>query len=246
MDTLQKLDNVKLYAISIGVVVVIVSLVLYFTSFRFAKTETRISLPNIVAKGRGDIPACVKCHGEKGQGNDETGVPRLASLNAEYINKQLLDYSKQRRQLPDILKEPYTPSRLDAVMSELASQLSSKEKKEIALYYSNLPFTYKPLSFESSRIAKGEVIVRMGKPAQGVPACIHCHGDQLQGFGAEFPPLIGQPAKYLVKQLNDWRAGLRQNDALGIMRNIANQLDDEDVLSVVAYISSIPISGKQQ
>jgi len=32
------------------------------------------------------------------------------------------------------------------------------------------------------------------------------------GVGEHFPPLAGQPASYLVAQLNAWRDGTRSND----------------------------------
>lgn len=81
-----------------------------------------------------------------------------------------------------------------------------------------------------------------GKPEYGVPACASCHGKNLQGFEALFPPLAGQPPRYIVKQINDWQVGKRDNDHQALMKNVANQLTDGDKANLSAYIANLSYS----
>ena len=47
-----------------------------------------------------------------------------------------------------------------------------------------------------------------------------------------------QHEDYLVKQLMDFRAGIRTNDPEGVMRTIAAQLSDKDVSDLATYIAA--------
>ena len=43
----------------------------------------------ISTQGANGAPACVTCHGAKGEGNPSAGFPRLAGLGAKYLTEQL-------------------------------------------------------------------------------------------------------------------------------------------------------------
>jgi cytochrome c553 len=85
-----------------------------------------------------------------------------------------------------------------------------------------------------------------GDPAKGAELfnmCMTCHGEQGQGIEAQGAPRIaGQNASYLVRQLQNFRTGLRGaqvgDDYGALMSNFARMLpDDQAVEDVAAYIA---------
>lgn len=66
-------------------------------------------------------------------------------------------------------------------------------------------------------------------------ACIGCHGPTGNSFVPSFPSLAGQPADYIVKQIQDFKSGERQN---AMMTNIALGISDDDSLDIAAYYQS--------
>lgn len=67
-----------------------------------------------------NIPACLACHGERGQGKDQT--PRLAGQHADYLVKQLSVFQR-------------TDERPDgAVMKIIAHDLTEANKLDVAVY----------------------------------------------------------------------------------------------------------------
>ena len=74
--------------------------------------------------------------------------------------------------------------------------------------------------------------------SQKVQMCQGCHG--IPGWRTAFPEvyevpkLAGQHPAYLVKALQEYRAGERSHPT---MRSIAAQLSDQDMLDLAAYYS---------
>src|SRR5690606_15193688 len=79
--------------------------------------------PEVIAtKGDGAIVACATCHGSDGAG---TGTfPRLAGLNAEYMRRQLEDFTNGRRE--------------NAVMQPIAEALGEEGWVAMSNYYANM------------------------------------------------------------------------------------------------------------
>ena len=67
--------------------------------------------------------------------------------------------------------------------------------------------------------------------------CAACHGPDGQALQAEFPNLAGQGAKYIVKQLQDYKSGTRNNP---IMLGMAAGLSDQDMADLGAHFESLP------
>lgn len=83
----------------------------------------------------------------------------------------------------------------------------------------------------------GAVIVKHGNAA-GALACATCHGENGIGQGpANFVRLAGLNQAYLVKQLNDFASGAREN---AIMKPIASALTDAEKVAVARYFSALP------
>jgi cytochrome c553 len=70
-------------------------------------------------------------------------------------------------------------------------------------------------------------------------ACQTCHG--LDGLSKlpEAPHLAGQPQRYLVKSLDDYRKGARKHE---MMTLVVKDLTDQDIADLAAYYGAIEIS----
>jgi cytochrome c553 len=166
---------------------------------------------------------CVACH--TATGNSATPAnPKIAGLNAEYINKQLTNFKSGERKSP--------------VMAGIAKDLNSQDMLNLAAYFSaQQP---KPGTSKDQELALlGQKIYRGGVQGAGVPACASCHGPQGKGIPTQFPRLAGQHGDYIYSQLNAFRVGTRANDAAKMMRSIAAKMTDADMKAVSSYIQGL-------
>jgi len=69
--------------------------------------------------------------------------------------------------------------------------------------------------------------------------CQTCHGLDGQAKLPEAPNLAGQTELYLIKSLQDYRAGTRKNDTMSI---VAAALKDQDISDLAAYYAAIPFT----
>lgn len=65
--------------------------------------------------------------------------------------------------------------------------------------------------------------------------CGACHNPDGNSTISVNPKLAGQGAKYLAKQLHDFKSGARANP---VMMGMAGPLSDQDILDLAAYFSS--------
>ncbi|WP_460415692.1 c-type cytochrome [Pseudomonas sp. microsymbiont 2] len=168
--------------------------------------------------------ACLGCHGPDGKGIAAAGFPRLAGLPAGYLAKQLHDFR--------------AGSRKQAVMEPLAKALDDAEIEAVSAYLANLPADTAP-DLRRQQIA-GDPATRLalyGDWSRNIPGCVQCHGPGGSGVGEHFPPLAGQPAGYLVAQLNAWRDGSRSNDPNQLMLDVAKAMTDAEVKAVAEYFA---------
>ncbi len=166
---------------------------------------------------------CAACHAADGN-SPIAANPKLAGLNAEYLNKQLADFKSGGRK--------------NAVMSGMVASLSPQDMLNLAAYYSaQQP---KPGTSSDQALALlGQKIYRGGVQGAGVPACASCHGAQGKGIPVQFPRLAGQHGDYIYTQLNNFRVLDRTNDAALMMRSIAAKMTDADMKAVSAYIQGL-------
>ncbi len=195
----------------------------------------------IFNNGKGAAAPCMSCHGDKGQGSDDMGAPRLAGQGAAYIIKQLADFANDKR----------TPTGVGAVMPGFAKELSEQDRQDVAAYVHSLQG--EELSNLKSITAVpvgqpylGQVIAKFGVKDK-VSACQSCHGYNGRGAAPVFPMIGRQRYVYLVNQLKNWRANAedikggvvaRTNDPAGMMRAIAQKLTDDDINNVAAFLAT--------
>ena len=196
-----------------------------------AATSAFASTPAAGPASKGDPKAaesivtqvCAACHAMDGN-SAAAANPKLAGLNAEYLNKQLNDYKSGARK--------------NAIMSGIVAKLSPQDMLNLAAYYSAQqpkPGTSK----DQERALLGRKIYHGGVQGAGVPACASCHGPQGKGIPTQFPRLAGQHGDYIYTQLNAFRVEARANDAAKMMRSIAAKMTDADMKAVSAYIQGL-------
>jgi cytochrome c553 len=86
-------------------------------------------------------------------------------------------------------------------------------------------------------LAKGEALVAKGGPGKTV-ACAPCHGSDLKGLGP-LPSIAGRSPSYMFRQFYDFRHGARTGEWSPLMAQVVSNLDQEDMLAIVAYLASI-------
>ncbi|MFN2309076.1 MAG: cytochrome c [Gammaproteobacteria bacterium] len=73
-------------------------------------------------------------------------------------------------------------------------------------------------------------------------ACASCHGTDGNSANPDWPSLAGQHAKYLAKQLADFKSGDRSNP---LMSPMVAPLSPQDIADIAAFYASQPLTGGQ-
>lgn len=170
---------------------------------------------------------CVTCHNADGN-STISGNPRLAQQHADYLYKQLVDYSPGQGQAK--------PARENPVMNGFASQLSDADKRNVAAWFSSQ--AAKP-AFARSKdtLELGQRIWRAGIPEKQVPACAGCHGPAGSGIPAQYPRIAGQHAEYTETTLKNFREGARRNNPT--MQQIASRLSDAEIRALADFAQGL-------
>jgi len=172
---------------------------------------------------------CSACH-EGTSANPAHLIPTLDGMDAASIFKQLADYRSGKRQW--------------GVMGAIAQALTIQDSADVAAYFStrtgqlqaNLP----------ERVPEGGRAFRQsdpaarlgfaGDPQRGIAPCSACHGPG--GFRLGAPPLTGQYAAYIERQLGSFAQGIRHNDIYEQMRAIARQLTPDEMKALADFYGS--------
>ena len=167
----------------------------------------------------GDVAAkaqvCAACHGQNGNSTDPQ-YPVLAGQNSRYIYLQLKDFKEGRRHDPQ--------------MDPMAAPLSRDDMLALADFFSKQKQA--PVGFKADP-AK----VAAGKKRSDEVLCPMCHLGEFAGQN-EIPRVAGQHYQYVKKQLSDFKARRRTNDA-GNMTSVASTLSDTDIENLAQYITSL-------
>jgi len=191
--------------------------------------EARQLGATLASQGASNVTACASCHGPNGEGNAQTGFPRLAGQSYAYLLHELNSY--------------FDESRVQPVMSALAKVMSSAQREAGAAYYASLgnaPVVAASAPARAAAASRGRQLASSGDEARAVQACANCHGPDGVGVGASYPYLAGQHAAYLVATLGAWRDGTRHNDPSGQMPIIAKALTEADLQAVASHYAQLP------
>jgi cytochrome c553 len=161
------------------------------------------------------VAICAACHGQTGN-NDNPQYPVLAGQSARYIYLQLKDFKEGRRHDPN--------------MDPIVQPLSRDDMLALADYFSKQKATPSTFKADASKVEAGR------KKSEEV-LCTMCH---LGGFIGqnEIPRVAGQHYEYIKKQLSDFKARRRTNDA-GNMTSVASTLSDTDIENLAQYVTSL-------
>jgi cytochrome c553 len=165
--------------------------------------------------GEKKAESCAACHGPAG--NSPSGqFPILAGQTFRYVFLQLRDFKEGRRK--------------DPVMSPMAEPLSREDMVDLAEYFAQQK--PKPIAFKADAAR-----VERGRKKADETLCTMCHLGGFKGQN-EIPRVAGQWPDYVVKQLKDFKARTRTNDA-GNMTSVAQTLSDEDIIDLAHYTGSL-------
>ena len=173
------------------------------------------------AQAQSDAPAppkaeaCAACHGPNGN-STQTQYPILAGQTARYLYLQLKDFQEGRR--------------VNELMTPMAAGLSRDEMRAISDWFAKQKPAPQTFKVDPER-------ARLGKLKSDETLCTMCH---LGGFAGqnEIPRVAGQHYDYIVKQLSDFKARKRTNDA-GNMTSVARTLNAEDIENLAQYITGL-------
>ncbi|MDH4060647.1 MAG: cytochrome c4 [Aquincola sp.] len=155
---------------------------------------------------------CSACHGENGRSTIPTN-PVLAGQTSRYLYLQLRDFQEGRRSDPQ--------------MSPIVKDLTRDELRELADWFSKQKPPVQSFNVDPAK-------AKLGKAKADETLCTMCH---LGGFAGqnEIPRVAGQNYDYIVKQLADFKARRRTNDA-GNMTSVSNTLSDADIENLAHYL----------
>lgn len=194
----------------------------------------RLAGATLAQKGGNGIPACMTCHGAKGEGQAAAGFPRLAGQAEAYLLKQLEAFSSGKRK--------------NAQMAPIANALDAGQMRDVANYYASLPDwkqTNAP-DTDSAQYAEGRKIATEGDWTKEMPACFACHGPTGEGIAPHFPALAGQPSGYTQAQLIAWKSAKRTNDPQGLMQSVAEKMTPEEITAVSLYLENPSFPGREK
>ncbi len=158
---------------------------------------------------------CFACHGANGN-SQNPDYPVLAGQSWRYIYIELKDFKEGRRSDPQ--------------MSPMAANLSTEDMIALGQFFAAQK--QMPIKFQADG-AK----VEAGRKKSDEVLCPMCH---LGGFVGqnEIPRVAGQYPQYIKKQLLDFKAKRRTNDA-GNMTSVASTLSDQDIENLSQYIANL-------
>ena len=175
-------------------------------------------------RGMAPHEQCAYCHGLDGN-SAMARFPHLAGQSPAYLRKQLADF-KQGRRTND-----------EGAMSGIAETLSDAEVEAIVRHFASQVLRPRAADAEGD-VGMGRRLYFSGKP--GLAACVSCHGTASPTM-PEAPRINGQHAAYLAKQLADFRAGARRNDAQRVMHAVAKALSSKEIDALSAFLAAQPV-----
>ncbi|HZY18904.1 MAG TPA: c-type cytochrome [Ramlibacter sp.] len=115
-----------------------------------------------------------------------------------------------------------------------AAFLAAPALDSLAQQQGGAPAGEKPAAAPAAAAQPAKPDAAQGEAKFGA-VCVACHGAGGNSGITANPKLAQQHPEYIVKQLQDYKAGKRQNP---IMQGFASQLTEADMRNIAAYVSS--------
>ena len=182
-----------------------------------------------IEKGKVLYNICTACHGPNAEGNPALNAPANAGQDPWYLTRQLKNFRVG-------IRGAHPGDTFGAQMRPMAMMLANEQDiTDVVAYLTSIAMP------EPVQTVEGDV--EAGKKAY--KTCVPCHGEFGEGAKAlDAPRLSNQHDWYLVRQLENFKAGIRgshQNDVYGAQMRIMAQMlqTEEQVRDVSAYIATI-------
>jgi cytochrome c553 len=156
------------------------------------------------------LQVCGSCHGQNGEPINAM-TPIIWGQQTNFLVKQLHDYRAGDRDNP--------------IMKGMASSLSQEELRPAAVYFTGKMWP-----------AKKAGTAAAGAAPDGMQVCQVCHQQGFTG-GAPAPRLAGQSYDYLIKSMNDFASGARNNNM--DMVKIMSMLTQQQREAMAKYIAGL-------
>jgi cytochrome c oxidase subunit 2 len=174
---------------------------------------------------------CSACHGLSGEGNLSLNSPKISGPHHWYLEQQIRNFKHG-------IRGAHKDDTYGQQMAPMAGMLANDTAiRDISAYISSLPNT----ALEDKLSAD----VEHGKKLY--VTCATCHGRKGEGkYAMNAPQLSGQESWYMIRQLQNFKAGVRGRHSLDVfgpqMSSMARYLrDEDDIKDVVAYINTLPL-----
>jgi cytochrome c553 len=178
-----------------------------FSNSTAAQTETPV-----MTRAPAKAAVCGACHGDGGRSTIATN-PILAGQTSRYLYLQLRDFQEGRRSDPQ--------------MSPMVKDLSRDELRELADWFAQQKPPIQNFKVDAEK-------AKLGKVKADDTLCTMCHLGGFKGQN-EIPRVAGQHYEYIVKQLSDFKAKRRTNDA-GNMTSVSGTMTEADIENVAHYL----------
>lgn len=177
--------------------------------------------------------ACARCHGVDGAGLPGGGIPRIAGLDAAYLETALDHFAIGLRR--------------SGIMEPVARALTPGQRRAVAAHYAGAAAAPPPArpAGDAALLELGRSIATAGRPDRAVPSCASCHGPG-RVLEPGVPAIAGQFADYMTLQFDLWRTGSRgAGPEGGIMQRLALVLSPREIEAVSLYYASLRADGEQ-
>ena len=162
------------------------------------------------------LPACLACHGEKGQ----SATPQTPSLGAQQQGYVLIQLYMFREKL-----------RKAEIMNQMAEGLTDDDLRVFAEAISKLPAPQPAADAgDAAQIARAQALV-------GANRCNACHTVNFAGQD-QVPRIADQREDYLLRTLREYKSGARAGyDAS--MAEVVAPLKDQDFVDLAYYLARV-------
>jgi cytochrome c553 len=162
------------------------------------------------------LPACLACHGEKGQ----SATPETPSLGAQqqaYVVTQLYMFREKLRKAE--------------IMNQMAEGLTDDDLRELGEAIAKLPAPPSVADAgDAARIARAQALVAANR-------CNSCHTPNFAGQD-QVPRVADQREDYLLKALREYKSGVRTGyDAA--MAEVVAPLKEPDFADLAYYLARV-------
>jgi len=179
------------------------------------------SAPKIVDRleaGKAAAAGCKKCHGDDFV-SQKPGVPSLVGFETKYFVETLKAYKEGDRKVDDKNQD----------MTKSLEAMTDKDLLNVATYIGlqkdGLTRAQTPVEGNAAVITKDKLT-----------ACVKCHGEDGIGTSAASPSIAGQDSTYLLKSLQFYKDGTRDDD---VMTPRAKKLSDDEMKNFAAYYAAL-------